>query len=295
MTCPASTIGDNGRRPLHHWLPVGVGHVGHQDVARLHAVHFRRPFDQPDLPLPDLLPDGTAGGQYRGLAAKLVFCLCAFAQLRLHGLGPGLQDVDLPVPPVAAPFDVHRAPVMALDDQRKARQFLDFGVGKREPAALRRRHVDRGHRLARGLAAGKDHLDGLFTQCAAQDRRPAGEDIGLVDIEFVGVDGALDDSLAQAIRRGDEHSLVESRFRVEGEQHTRRTQIAAHHPLYARGQCDVRMHKPLVDAVGDGAIIVERGKYFIYSMKYIRQSIDIKECFLLSRKRGVGEVLGRCR
>jgi hypothetical protein len=36
----AATVGDDRRRALHHRLPVRIGHVGHQHVARLHAFHF---------------------------------------------------------------------------------------------------------------------------------------------------------------------------------------------------------------------------------------------------------------
>src|SRR3546814_20389891 len=35
----AAAVGDDRRRALHHRLPVGIGHVGDQHVAGLHAVH----------------------------------------------------------------------------------------------------------------------------------------------------------------------------------------------------------------------------------------------------------------
>ena len=58
---------------------------------------------------------------------------------------------------------------------------------------------------------------------------------------------------------------------------------------------DVGMGKALMDAVGDRPVVVEAGKYLPYRMKYIVQTIDIKECFLLTRKGGVRQVFGRRR
>ena len=50
-----AAVGDDGRGALHHRLPVRVGHVGHQHVARLHAVHFRRVLDDAHRADADLL------------------------------------------------------------------------------------------------------------------------------------------------------------------------------------------------------------------------------------------------
>ena len=42
----AAAIGDDRRGALHHGLPVGIGHVGDQHVACLHAIHLRRRLDE---------------------------------------------------------------------------------------------------------------------------------------------------------------------------------------------------------------------------------------------------------
>src|SRR5690554_3897229 len=36
----SATIGDDGAGAFHHRLPVRIGHIRYQDVARLHLVHF---------------------------------------------------------------------------------------------------------------------------------------------------------------------------------------------------------------------------------------------------------------
>ena len=126
----------------------------------------------------------------------------------------------------------------------------------------------------------------------AQDRRPAGREVALVDVELVGIDGALHHRLAQAIGRGDEHHLVEAGLGVEREHDAGGAQVAAHHALHARRQRDVGVREALVDAIGDRAVVVERREYLSYRLKYIIYTIDIKKCFLLTGERGIGQVFG---
>ena len=66
---------------------------------------------------------------------------------------------------------------------------------------------------------GIDHLLGLFAEAALQDRRAAGAQGRLVDVELVRVDRALDDGLAEAVAGGDEHRVAEAGFGVDREQH----------------------------------------------------------------------------
>ena len=63
----------------------------------------------------------------------------------------------------------------------------------------------------------------------------------------------------------------------------------------ARGQRDVGVGKALMDAVGDRPVVVEACKYLPYRMKNIVKTIDIQECFLLTRKGGVRQILGSRR
>ena len=72
-------------------------------------------------------------------------------------------------------------------------------------------------------------------------------------------------------------------------------EVAAHHPLDAGGERDVRVRETLMDAIRDRPVVVEAGEYLFYGMKYIIQAIDIQECFLLAGKGGLGQVLGRRR
>ncbi len=154
---------------------------------------------------------------------------------------------------------------------------------------------NRQRRASDLLPFGEYHPGRLAPDGLAKNRRPARREIGLVDVELVGVDRALDDRLTQAIRRRDEHHLVEARLGVEREHHTRGAEITADHPLHARRQRHIGVRESLMDAIGNRAIVVEAGKYLLYSMKYILQAIDIEKCFLLSSERSLGQVLGRRR
>ena len=46
-----------------------------------------------------------------------------------------------------------------------------------------------------------------------------------------------------------------------------RTRVAANHPLHAGRQRDVLVGEPLVDAVGDRAVVVEGRKHLTYRLK----------------------------
>ena len=86
----------------------------------------------------------------------------------------------------------------------QARQRGDVAVLDREAGTVGGRDVDRLDAPAMGpgrRGRGIHHLDGLAAEVAAQDRGPAGAQPRLVDVELVGVDRALHDRLAEAVRR----------------------------------------------------------------------------------------------
>ena len=56
MAGAAAAIGDDGGRALHHRFPVGVGHVGDQHIARLHAAMSSSERTTRATPLPIFWP-----------------------------------------------------------------------------------------------------------------------------------------------------------------------------------------------------------------------------------------------
>ena len=94
----------------------------------------------------------------------------------------------------------------------------------------------------------------------------------------------MHDGLAQAVGRGDEDDLVESGLGVQREQDAGRPEVAADHPLDARGKRHLGLGVALVHAVGDRPVVIQRREDFLNSVKNIIYAADIKERFLLSRK-----------
>jgi hypothetical protein len=53
-----------------------------------------------------------------------------------NGLGPGLDQVELPVGAVLGPLDVHRPTVMVLDRDRLPAELENLGVGEAVPVPV---------------------------------------------------------------------------------------------------------------------------------------------------------------
>ena len=158
---------------------------------------------------------------------------------------------------------------MLLDDDGVARELMGLGVGDREALPIVFGNIDRRRRMPRFAVVRENHPDGLRAHRLAQNRRPPRSEIGLVDVELVRIHRALDDGLAETVRRRDEHDLVKARFGVEREHHAGGAEVASHHLLDACGQSDLRVRVPLMDSIRNRPIVVEACEYLSYCMKYI--------------------------
>mmetsp|Transcript_16912 Transcript_16912/g.44003 ORF Transcript_16912/g.44003 Transcript_16912/m.44003 type:complete len:226 (-) Transcript_16912:738-1415(-) len=207
MARPAAAVGHHRGAPLHHRLPVRVCHVRNQHITVLDLVHVAGVANDADRPGANLLPDGPAAGQLLGKGRptkprglELVLDLLRDAGLRLHRLGPRLQDVQLAVNAVLAPFNVHRSTVVLFNDDGVPRELHHLGVAQRKDVLQRRRHRLCHQRLARRLVAGEPHFDQLGAQVATHHSQLAGRQRRLVHEKLVRVDGALHDRFADAVR-----------------------------------------------------------------------------------------------
>ena len=61
--------------------------------------------------------------------------------------------------------------------------------------------------------------------------------------------------------------------------------------MHARAQCDFGVRKPLVDAIGNGAVVIERSEYVLGRLKHVIDTLDIQIGFLLAGERGIRQVL----
>ena len=206
----AAAVGDDGRGTLHHRLPVGVGHVGHDDVAGFDAPHLRGVLDHAHDARPDLVTDRAAGGEHFGflLQKETLLPFCRFAGF--HGFGPRLQDVDPAVRAVLRPLDIHGPLVVLLDLQCRARKLDRVLVAQAEAVALGLGHIHGLYRKPRLSLLGKYHLLQFRAQATPDHGELAAAKHRLVDVELVGVDRALHDQFAQSPGRGDEHDVAEA-------------------------------------------------------------------------------------
>jgi hypothetical protein len=238
------------------------------------------------------VPDRPALAEHLALFLQQVALDAARALLAAHGLGARLQHVEPAVVAVARPLDVHRTAVVLLDAQRDMTELSHLLVGNAEPSLqlLGHRLGHRG-RTDRGFG-GVDHADLLVAEVAPQDRRLALAQAVLEDVELVGVDGALHHGLAETVGRGDEHGAIEARLGVQREHHAARAGLAAHHALHPGRQRDLAMVEALVHAIGDRAIVEQRGEHLVNRLDHALEAADVEEGLLLPGEGGIGQILG---
>src|SRR5690606_21223013 len=104
---------------LHDGFPVGVSHVGDENVAGLDFIHFGGIRHNAHLAGTNLLTDGTAGDQdFTGSLQAVTLLNIIGALLRFDRFRAGLQDIDLAVDTVTVPLGVHPAAILLLDNDR---------------------------------------------------------------------------------------------------------------------------------------------------------------------------------
>src|SRR5690606_23942217 len=104
------------------------------------------------------------------------------------------------------------------------------------------------------------------------------------DVELIRVHGALHHRLAQPIGGGDEHHVLEARFGVDGEHHAGAASVGAHHALHTGRQCHFGVRVAFVYAIGNGAVVVQRGEYVADLVQHVVDADDVQEGFLLAGK-----------
>ena len=286
----AATVGDDGAGALHDRLPVGIGHVRDQHLAGLELVHAVDGVQHPHRAGADLRADRPALRAHVSAGGQDVL-LHRVPGAGLHGLGAGLEDVQAAVGAVQAPLDVHRPPVVLLDDQRLAGEVLDLLVGQGQDRLLGGVDGDELGGAADGGVLGVDHLGGLLADGSLEDRGSAGAQAGLVHVELVGVDRTLDHAFAEPVGGGDEHGLVEAGLGVDGEHDAAGAEVGADHLLHPGGERDRGVLEVVVDAVGDRAVVVQRGEHLTDRGEHRVDAAHVQEGLLLPGEGGVGQIL----
>ena len=71
-----------------------------------------------------------------------------------------------------------------------------------------------------------------------------------------------------------------------------RAEVAAHHVLHADRERHRAVVEALVHAVGDGAIVEQRGEHLVHRAQHARLAAHVEEGFLLAGEGGLRQVLG---
>src|SRR5690606_9938487 len=212
--------------------------------------------------------------------------------LRFHGFRAGLQDIDFAVNAVATPLDVHGTPVVVLDNAGITGQLNNFFVAERIAISLGNGDIDRAYGMP-GAAVGVElHFDQLGANAAADDGVMAGSQCRLEYVELVGVYRALNDCFAQAIRGSDEDDIAKAGFGVQREHDAGTALVGAHHALHTCRQRDIGIGIAFVNAVRNGAVVIQRGKYQVNFFEDFVDANHVQIGFLLAGKRRVGKVFG---
>ena len=154
-------------------------------------------------------------------------------------------------------------------------------------------NVNCGYSLAGRRIIAIDHLNGFAAEIFSQDRPVARRQGRLVNVEFVGIHRALNDSLTKPVRGGNEHRVSETGLGIKSKHDAGGTNVATHHSLNTGRQSDLTVVKALVHPVGDSSIIEQRCEDLVHRGDDIVEATDVKERFLLSGKRCVRQVFRR--
>ena len=306
MARTPALVGDDGGGLLHDRLPVGIGHLGHQDVALLEvlavgaSVAAVQAVHDAHLAVAHLVSDGDAAGDL------LQVRMCCVVQLVLHdavgiapavdGLGTRLHDEQLFGQAVHGPLHVHGAPgallggVVFLDGHHAARDLQGLFVGHAEAVAHGTLHGHGHHRL-RGVHA-VDHLAVLVAQLLLDDAAVAFGQRGFEDQELIRAHGPLHHHLTQAVAAVDQHHVLEPAFGVDAEGHAAAAEVGADHLLYAHAQAHLEVVVAQALAVHDRPVGEQAGKAVPHGHQQVLRPPDVQVGLLLAGEARIGQVLG---
>ncbi|OIQ65779.1 hypothetical protein GALL_526590 [mine drainage metagenome] len=128
MAGTPTPVGHDGRSPFHHGFPIGVGHVGHKNIAGLDTVHLTDVMHHFDRASANFLANSPPLNQYGTLALELVTLLNLSGRLAFYRFRPRLQNIQLTVDTILAPFNIHWPAIVFLDHQRIRCQPLDIRI-----------------------------------------------------------------------------------------------------------------------------------------------------------------------
>src|SRR5215204_4550617 len=218
---------------------------------------------------------------------------------RLSRRGTTVPDPTTAREAISGPLDVHECSgpaflaVVILDGHGPPRELEHVLIGGRERLSLLfggRNVLDQT--MAPGVV---DQLELLRAEPLPDQRGVALFERGLVNVEAIRDDTALDDVLAKPPRRSYEHDVWEARLGVQGEDDAGGGQVRADHLLDTDREGYLKVVEAHVLAVADGARGKEAREAPLDRLYELCFSPNVKETLLLAREAGRWQVLSGCR
>ena len=259
MAGSAAAIGDDSARNLHDWLPVGIRHVGDQNLARLEIMHLTHGLQEANRPLPYLGTDRLTACQERPCFLEHIGFDCLFTGLGMHGFRPGLHDEQVASPDLLAiavfgPLDIHGAAVMILNDAGPARQLQNLVVTQNIGTTFLLGGINIFYRLFGTGRVVVHHFDFFGAHPLADNRPFALFERRFENIIFVRIDRSLDDILTQSPGTSQKNRIFKARLGIDGEHHPGAGGIGTHHLLHHDRQIDVKLAKTFIMTIRNGAV-----------------------------------------
>ena len=126
----------------------------------------------------------------------------------------------------------------------------------------------------------------------AQDGAMALPKRRLVDVEFIGIDGALHDVFAQSVDAGNENHIAKAGLGIQREDHAAGGAVGPDHLHHADRKRDFEMVEPIIDAIRNGAVGENGGKAAPAGVEQIFRAANIEEAFVLAGKARRRQILG---
>src|SRR5215204_23118 len=292
-------VGDDGRSGLHDRLPVWVCDLRDKHLAALEALYLARVLEHPCLARRDRVAYSQALDEHPSPLLEAVHTQRRCTACSIHRLWAGLQDKERAREAISGPLDVHECSgpaflaVVILDGHGPPRELEHVLIGGRERLSLLfggRNVLDQT--MAPGVV---DQLELLRAEPLPDQRGVALFERGLVNVEAIRDDTALDDVLAKPPRRSYEHDVWEARLGVQGEDDAGGGQVRADHLLDTDREGYLKVVEAHVLAVADGARGKEAREAPLDRLYELCFSPNVKETLLLAREAGRWQVLSGCR
>ena len=280
----AAAIGYNSLRLLHSRYPVGSGHFGYQNFAFLELVNAGRIQNYMYAASHITRASRQTFDNYFAVSSHfLLLFRCAtifFIATAPYGFRASLQDVNLVVALVNAPFHIHVAAIVSFNFLSAFSQFFDLSIGQ----LLLVLFIQRNHYFFAVASSLTNQLDILTIDILLNDFSGS-----LINGVVIRGYSALYNVFAQAPSAFDKNVLIVAGSNVNSEHNA--CSLGEYHHLYCCRKSNIQMVKALFFTIVYSAV-GKAGSIAFLNLCYDGSSaLNIQIGILLTSERSVRQVL----